>query len=607
MRKKIKQLEITVLTFSLFVGVSSLALAGEKGKENMVKYHSGRGDGGVQLRGGELLAKPSAPSGVSLTVIANENQTDKCPCVVELPDGNMLCVYDSFRGSLSTSANSMAYKISTDKGKSWGPRRFFGSEIPNTCDNRSSICMTSWGTIFLTWQNFPTGGRLTSLSLYYSTSTDGYNWSPAREIPTGGISDRTHGLIELSNGNLIIPFSWWKGKPGQRYHVASVVISTDRGKTWHRGRDLDAGDFGYEEEWHRGLLEPTIAELSDGRLLMIMRAQTNTGTFYKSYSYDGGETWTPAVPEPKLKGARQGNHLYRLKSGNLVYVWNNNISGVEFRDRTPLSIAISTNDGKTWKAYREVANYPNILYDNTHPGLACTLGHVTQLRDGSIGVAFHTGVCWDRAEISFARFTEEWLLEEEKGFFDGFEHGLREWTIGKGDISIASETKKSGKFALEINDISTDRPTELLRNIPIAIEGKMNFWVYLDKLNSGFVFSLGDGYAEVNSGYWSKARFVFHVDADGSLMWRDGSDGDLKELPVVTDLPLKVWTKMELNWNSDSEEVDIFVDGKNKGTVSAYKEGIGICYIHFGSGSVSGTGDNIYIDDVYVCEGSQKK
>lgn len=567
----------------------------------------------------ELSTKPSTPNEVSLTLIADENRVDMCPCVVELPDGNILCVYDSFKKRLNfdSLAYHMGYKISPDKGKSWGQRQSFESKIPDTsANNRANIYMTSWGTIFLTWLNFPPRERLTRVSLYCSTSIDGYSWSSTREIiPTGGtsgISDRTHGLVELSNGNLVIPFSWWKGKPGpggepgSRYHVARAMISTDRGKTWHRGEDVDVGDFGVvinkelgrRDEWHRGLIEPSIVELSDSRLLMIMRGQNKTGAFYKSYSSNGGETWSVPVPEPQLRGARQGNYLHKLKSGNIVYVWNNNLSGAEFRDRTPLSIAISTDDGKTWRGYREIANYPNILYDNTHPGLACTVGYVTQLSDGTIGVAFNTGRCWHESEISFARFAEEWLLE--KGFFDDFEHGLREWRIGRDDITVSSEIKKSGNFALKINDISRDYPTEVIHNIPLIVKGRMNFWVFLDNLNNGFGFNLGDGYAEINSGYWTKARFSFFIEPDGSLKWRDGSDGNLKELPVATDLPLKVWINIELNWDVDSDKIVVFVNGNSKGIVGRYKEGIGICYIQFSSGSVSGIGDRVFIDDVSI-------
>ena len=190
---------------------------------------------------------------------------------------------------------------------------------------------------------------------------------------------------------------------------------------------------------------------------------------------------------------------------------------------------------------------------------------MTQLSDKTIGVAFHTGICWDESEISFARFTEGWLLE--KGFSDDFEQGLRGWTVGRGDISVSSEIKKSGKFALKINDVSRDRPTEVIHNIPLLVKGKMNFWVFLDNLNSGFGFNLGDGYAEMNSGYWNKARFSFFVEPDGSLKWRDGSDGSLKELPVVADLPLKIWTNIELNWDADSDSIEVFIDGDSKGIV----------------------------------------
>ncbi|MCX5661764.1 MAG: sialidase family protein [Planctomycetota bacterium] len=48
----------------------------------------------------------------------------------------------------------------------------------------------------------------------------------------------------------------------------------------------------------RGLIEPTLAELPDGRILMVMRGSSTTtpGRRWRSLSSDGGHTWGPAEP-----------------------------------------------------------------------------------------------------------------------------------------------------------------------------------------------------------------------------------------------------------------------------------------------------------------------
>jgi hypothetical protein len=51
----------------------------------------------------------------------------------------------------------------------------------------------------------------------------------------------------------------------------------------------------------RGLIEPTISELTDGSILMVMRASNDVmhewpGHKWMSFSRDGGDTWTEATP-----------------------------------------------------------------------------------------------------------------------------------------------------------------------------------------------------------------------------------------------------------------------------------------------------------------------
>lgn len=49
----------------------------------------------------------------------------------------------------------------------------------------------------------------------------------------------------------------------------------------------------------RGLIEPTLAELPDGRILMVMRGSSTASTpgrRWRSFSTDGGHTWGPAEP-----------------------------------------------------------------------------------------------------------------------------------------------------------------------------------------------------------------------------------------------------------------------------------------------------------------------
>jgi sialidase-1 len=104
-------------------------------------------------------------------------------------------------------------------------------------------------------------------------------------------------------------------------------------------------------------------ELKNGQMLMFIR--TTLGAQYFSYSKDGGNTWTEAR-ESNLKSPLSPASIKRIPStGDLLAVWNDH-SGVpaDFKatlatggKRTPLTVAISKDDGNSW------VNARNLLDD----------------------------------------------------------------------------------------------------------------------------------------------------------------------------------------------------------------------------------------------------
>ena len=165
------------------------------------------------------------------------------------------------------------------------------------------------------------------------------------------------------------------------------MISTDGGKTWTRGGDMP--HFGKP----RGVMEPTSVELNDGRLFTLLR--TNVGIQYKSFSEDQGKTWTKPAPS-RFKSPCASGVLRKLAGGRIIFVWDNVASKTNL-PRTPLDVAHSTDDGKTWKIKRIHATD---AYQLSNIG-------VLQLKNGDILVAIASG-----SPVSIARFNEAWLDEE---------------------------------------------------------------------------------------------------------------------------------------------------------------------------------------------------
>jgi hypothetical protein len=109
-------------------------------------------------------------------------------------------------------------------------------------------------------------------------------------------------------------------------------------------------------------LEPTLVELSDGRLWMLLR--TNWDRFWDAFSEDQGRAWRVIRPS-RIDASSAPGYVLRLASGRLALAWNRlypegktevvrrggdgqlcDVPASWHRDE--LSLAFSGDDGKTW-------------------------------------------------------------------------------------------------------------------------------------------------------------------------------------------------------------------------------------------------------------------
>jgi sialidase-1 len=112
-----------------------------------------------------------------------------------------------------------------------------------------------------------------------------------------------------------------------------------------------------------GLQEPGVVELKDGRLLMFMR--TGMGSQYFSYSTDGGDTWSPVTASTLLSPVSPASIERIPKTGDLLAVWNDHSkvsAEIRNRKRTPFTVAISRDEGKTWEKAKNLADDPEGWY-----------------------------------------------------------------------------------------------------------------------------------------------------------------------------------------------------------------------------------------------------
>ena len=125
-----------------------------------------------------------------------------------------------------------------------------------------------------------------------------------------------------------------------------VFYSDDDGQTWRLSEDTMTAPG-------RGCHEPSIVELQDGRLLCFMR--TTQERIYRSYSEDQGVHWT--TPEPTELPAPDSPPLLKTIAGttDLLLVWNH-VASERNQPRTPLTAAISRDEGASWEHIQDVDN-----------------------------------------------------------------------------------------------------------------------------------------------------------------------------------------------------------------------------------------------------------
>ena len=254
----------------------------------------------------------------------------------------------------------------------------------------------------LSWKTYPVS--------YDALGPAGYNPESGRWIGVRGIVDATKGLeillsdvgpddtaprrIKLSDENIHVlkkpqylpRYRRWilLGELREKHlkkHV-HVFLSDDDGESWRHLKLPHAPIFEVKPphkgpRWQECSCEPTVADLGDRRLMMLVR--TSQDYHYIHFSNDGGDTWTDPAPSP-FHGTITMPVLQNLSDGRVVLFWCNTQPMPEldhesamppldekarigfwedvFTNRDANHLAITSDAGKTWQGMRELCLNP---------------------------------------------------------------------------------------------------------------------------------------------------------------------------------------------------------------------------------------------------------
>jgi hypothetical protein len=282
---------------------------------------------------------------------------------VRLKDGRVLLVYSRFRGAADEAAAELVARTSADEGRTWGePRELVKREGALNVMSVSLLRLAD-GRIAMFYL---VKNSMADCRLHMRVSADeAASWgAPTLCMPEPGYfvvnNDR---VVQLKGGRLVAPaaqhhYVATQDEPRSQRGRATCFLSDDLGATWRRARTTLTAPANSRA----GFQEPAVVELIDGRLLMLIR--TDLGSLYRSISTDGGETWGPAEPTV-LKAPLSPCSIKRVPgTGDLMVIWNDHrdVPAALKNKRTPFSVAISSDEGKTWRASKTLESDPNGYY-----------------------------------------------------------------------------------------------------------------------------------------------------------------------------------------------------------------------------------------------------
>jgi len=295
-----------------------------------------------------------------------------------LPNGDIIAAW--YGGDYERAHNVAIYAARLKKGESKWSDVWLVHDVPKLSEGNPVLWLApDKKTLWLFYVTIMKETWNDARMFYKKSLDEGKTWSePVTLIEQLGMMTRNKPLV-LKSGEILLPIY------NETIFDSQFIISDDGGATWERSAVLRAPG---------GIIQPSAVQLDDGSILTVMRTGSKNGLAWWARSKSKGNKWSkPYTTDIHNPGSAAD--MVRLPNGHIALVYNDSPT-----DRNPLTVAISTDEGKTWAYKRDIERAPSGSF--AYPAVIAT-------PDGIIHVTYS----YARDSIKYAAFNEAWVMESK--------------------------------------------------------------------------------------------------------------------------------------------------------------------------------------------------
>lgn len=489
--------------------------------------------------------------------------------MMPLPDGRIIGVF--------TSGPDVFGRYSSDDGRTWTTPEKLCS-LPKdagiwACHN---VVVDPKGELhlILTNDDKSTGKPGTPrMNIWQAHSKNGRKEWTQPTLLRKGFHGSMLSAIALKSGRIILPIcyltkrTWPKRGQGPDAFTwvgtfSSGALYTDDGDHWKESPIEIKTPTPYIGA--DGIIEPIALERKDGSVWLLLRTQM--GRLFESTSKDGS-VWTKPRPT-SIFSSDSPPSLTRLKDGRIVLLWNNALRFAYAQGgRHVMHGAVSSDEGKTWRGYREVATNPFVEETpaNGDYGVQYIIPIATKGGDIVAPVSMGHGP----EGLFLMRVDPNWL--DETSATADFAARPKEWhSFGTRGVEVVSNPDNPTARVLRVRKTDSDFPSAVTWNFPNGTSGRLKMRV---KLNPGF------GGVRIGLTDHFSVPFDPEESCYNLFNFAIGPDGKVAQSTITPG----AWHNVQFDWNCAKLSCRVTVDGKLVQTLPIQRRTAGVNYVRFTS------------------------